>query len=246
MFVHLHNHSQYSVLDALSSVSGIAKKTKACGMPAVAITDHGNMFGAYEFYKAAQKYELKPIIGLEAYLTPGTPRWERKRVQFGDGTGDDAGWTGVETLDGGFVVAAETNTFGNAFGITLIKLSKNTYTADAYFTTFGNPSVGDYVKKYGERTAKTEGKITKISVDPDSARHARMESTLVNLPGDSGSAWVGTGDDGGPMLLGLNIGFTKRADGGYGFAVGYPIRQLVELVRNGSEKWGPGFIPVGP
>lgn len=134
----------------------------------------------------------------------------------------------------------------NLFGITLIKLSKNTYTADAYFTTFGNPSVGDYVKKYGERTAKTEGKITKISVDPDSARHARMESTLVNLPGDSGSAWVGTGDDGGPMLLGLNIGFTKRADGGYGFAVGYPIRQLVELVRNGSEKWGPGFIPVGP
>lgn len=134
----------------------------------------------------------------------------------------------------------------NLFGVTLISLYRNTYTADAYFTMFGNPSVGDHVRKYGERTAKTEGEITKISVDADSPRRARMESTLVNLPGDSGSAWVGVGDDGGPMLLGLNIGYTNRADGGYGFGVGYPIRQLIKLVRDGSDIWGPGFTPVGP
>ncbi len=132
------------------------------------------------------------------------------------------------------------------WGVTLIYLSKNTYTADAYFVTYGNPSVGDGVKKYGKRTDKTEGKITKVSIDSDSPSHSRMESTLVGLEGDSGSAWVGGDDNGNPKLLGLNIGYTHRADGGYGYAIGYPIRQLIKSVRNGSAKWGAGFTPVGP
>ena len=54
-------------------------------MPAIAVTDHGNLFGAYEFYKASKATGVKPIIGIEAYVTPKTHRSERKRVRWGDG-----------------------------------------------------------------------------------------------------------------------------------------------------------------
>ncbi len=96
-FVHLHNHTDFSMLDGAARVEDLITAAKEQGMPAVGITDHGNVFGAYEFYKTAQKHEIKPIIGLEAYVTPGTPRWERKRVQFGDGTGDDVSAKGAYT-----------------------------------------------------------------------------------------------------------------------------------------------------
>ena len=81
MFVHLHNHSQYSILDALSPVDVIAKKAAEFQMPAVALTDHGNMFGVVEFYKACMKEGVKPIIGCEVYLAPGS-RLERKKGPY--------------------------------------------------------------------------------------------------------------------------------------------------------------------
>ncbi len=96
-FVHLHNHTDYSMLDGAARVDDLVQAAKKMGMPALGITDHGNMFGAYDFYTSAMKHEVKPIIGLEAYLTPGTPRWERKRVRFGDGTGDDVAAKGAYT-----------------------------------------------------------------------------------------------------------------------------------------------------
>ncbi|MGI5950857.1 MAG: DNA polymerase III subunit alpha [Brooklawnia sp.] len=96
-FVHLHNHTDFSMLDGAARVDDLVKTAKEQGMPAVGITDHGNMFGAYEFYKAGRKHGIKPIIGLEAYVTPGTPRQERKRVQWGDGTGDDVAAKGAYT-----------------------------------------------------------------------------------------------------------------------------------------------------
>ena len=135
-------------------------------------------------------------------------------------------------------------TASEVYGVTLIQLSRNTYTADAYFTEFGNPSIGDFVKKYGARTEKTSGKVTDISFVPDSPRLSSMRSTMVTLPGDSGAAWVGGGDS-GPKLVGLHIGSTKRADGGFGYALGFPIRSLIALVKKNSPSWGPGFIPVG-
>lgn len=131
------------------------------------------------------------------------------------------------------------------FGVSVIRLYNNTYTADAYFPKYGNPSVGDYVKKYGARTDKTEGNITEIEIDPDYPRYSRMEATMVGLPGDSGSAWVGS-STAGPKLLGLNVGHTVRRDGGYGYAIGFPISSLIKLVRTKSDSWGQGFIPVGP
>ena len=73
-FVHLHVHSHYSLLDGATKIGALADRAKAFNMPAVAITDHGNMFGAIEFYTEARKRGVKPIIGLEAYLAPGDRR----------------------------------------------------------------------------------------------------------------------------------------------------------------------------
>ncbi|WP_261623101.1 DNA polymerase III subunit alpha [Nesterenkonia marinintestina] len=84
-FVHLHNHTEYSMLDGAAKIDELFAETQRLGMPAVATTDHGFLFGAYEFWKTAQNYDVKPIIGLEAYLTPGTHRSERRRVKWGEG-----------------------------------------------------------------------------------------------------------------------------------------------------------------
>ena len=67
-FVHLHNHTQYSLLDGACRVDKMMQIAKEYNMPAVAMTDHGNMFGAIDFYNTAQKYGIKPIIGIETYI----------------------------------------------------------------------------------------------------------------------------------------------------------------------------------
>ncbi|AEA34358.1 DNA polymerase III subunit alpha [Hippea maritima] len=71
-FVHLHNHSEYSLLDGASRIKHMVEKAKNSGMPAVALTDHGNMFGALEFYKTAKSNGIKPILGFEGYISPTT------------------------------------------------------------------------------------------------------------------------------------------------------------------------------
>jgi DNA polymerase-3 subunit alpha len=75
-FVHLHTHSHYSLLDGLAKIDELVGRAKEFGMKALAITDHGNLYGAIEFYKKATKAELKPILGVEAYLAPRT-RFEK-------------------------------------------------------------------------------------------------------------------------------------------------------------------------
>jgi DNA polymerase-3 subunit alpha len=67
-FVHLHTHSNYSLLDGLSKIDKLVAKAKDYGMPALGLTDHGAMYGAIDFYQACQKAEIKPIIGVEAYV----------------------------------------------------------------------------------------------------------------------------------------------------------------------------------
>lgn len=71
-FVHLHTHSHYSLLDGLSKVPQLVKKAKEFGMPALALTDHGALYGAIEFYNACKKADIKPIIGVEAYMAERT------------------------------------------------------------------------------------------------------------------------------------------------------------------------------
>ncbi|HEY5051392.1 MAG TPA: DNA polymerase III subunit alpha, partial [Acidothermaceae bacterium] len=78
-FVHLHVHTEYSMLDGAARLTDLFKETVAMGMPALAMTDHGNVFGAYDFYKQAKAAGVTPIIGMEGYLAPGS-RFERKRA----------------------------------------------------------------------------------------------------------------------------------------------------------------------
>ncbi|MDJ1370408.1 DNA polymerase III subunit alpha [Gulosibacter molinativorax] len=96
-FVHLHNHTEYSMLDGAAKIEELIKTAAEMGMPAIATTDHGNMFSAYEFYKTAKKYDIKPIIGTEAYLAPGTHRSDKTRVKWGNGGGDDVSGGGAYT-----------------------------------------------------------------------------------------------------------------------------------------------------
>lgn len=83
-FVHLHVHTEYSMLDGAARVKDLVAKAAALEMPAIAMTDHGNLFGAYDFYKQAKSAGIKPIIGLEGYYAPQGRR-ERRAFDFGGG-----------------------------------------------------------------------------------------------------------------------------------------------------------------
>jgi DNA polymerase-3 subunit alpha len=98
-FVHLHNHTEYSMLDGAARVDELFAAAAEQGMPALATTDHGFVFGAYEFWKAGTRHGVKPIIGVEAYLTPGTARGDRSRVKWGDASSgrDDVSGGGAYT-----------------------------------------------------------------------------------------------------------------------------------------------------
>jgi len=80
-FVHLHVHSEYSLLDGLSRIKGLVAQAKALGQPAIALTDHGTMHGTIEFYRAAKAAGVKPVIGMEAYLSDG-PMEERSPRRY--------------------------------------------------------------------------------------------------------------------------------------------------------------------
>ena len=83
-FAHLHVHTEYSMLDGAAKIKKLVAQAKAQNQKAVAITDHGYCFGAYEFYKECKAQGVKPIIGVEAYMTPGTSRFGSDRVLWGE------------------------------------------------------------------------------------------------------------------------------------------------------------------
>ncbi|WP_456698123.1 DNA polymerase III subunit alpha [Aeromicrobium sp. P5_D10] len=87
-FAHLHVHTEYSMLDGAALLDGLFERTAELKMPAIAMTDHGNLHGAYDFYSKAKAHGVKPIIGMEAYLTPNIPRTEKKAVLWNKGARD--------------------------------------------------------------------------------------------------------------------------------------------------------------
>ncbi|KUI21734.1 DNA polymerase III subunit alpha [Mycobacterium sp. IS-1496] len=97
-FVHLHNHTEYSMLDGAAKVKPMLAEAQRLEMPAIGMTDHGNMFGASEFYNAATDAGIKPIIGIEAYIAPAS-RFDTKRVLWGDPSqkSDDVSGSGSYT-----------------------------------------------------------------------------------------------------------------------------------------------------
>ena len=95
-FVHLHVHTEYSMLDGAARVDELVAQVAKEEMPAIAITDHGNVFGAYDFNKKARKAGVKPIIGIEAYVAPES-RFNKQRVKWADGGEDDVSGGGAYT-----------------------------------------------------------------------------------------------------------------------------------------------------
>src|ERR1700694_1550923 len=97
-FVHLHNHTEYSMLDGAAKIAPMLAEAQRLEMPAIGMTDHGNMFGASEFYNGATGVGIKPIIGVEAYIAPGS-RFDTRRTFWGDPgqKGDDVSGSGSYT-----------------------------------------------------------------------------------------------------------------------------------------------------
>ena len=94
-FVHLHVHSEYSMLDGAARVGPLIDEAVRQGMPALAITDHGNVYGAYEFWKKATDAGIRPIIGMEGYFTPVGTRFDRQPFDFGGPTSAEAAEEGL-------------------------------------------------------------------------------------------------------------------------------------------------------
>ncbi|HPZ83622.1 MAG TPA: PHP domain-containing protein, partial [Thermogutta sp.] len=80
-FVHLHCHSHYSLLDGAGTVDRLLDRARDLCMTALALTDHGNLFGALEFYQKAKDRGIKPIVGYEAYVAPGS-RFQREAASM--------------------------------------------------------------------------------------------------------------------------------------------------------------------
>ena len=127
-FVHLHVHTEFSMLDGAARIKPLLAKTAELGMPAIAITDHGNNHGAFDFYKTAKANGVKPIIGIEAYLTPGTARGDRTRVKWGDGGANDDDVSGGGAYTHMTLIAENTEGMYNLF-----KLSSKAWLEGMYF-----------------------------------------------------------------------------------------------------------------
>ena len=123
-FVHLHVHSEYSMLDGAAKMAPLFAEAQRLGMPAVGLTDHGNMYGADEFYRQAEKTGIKPIIGIEAYIAP-TSRFHKKPVFWGQSSqrsSDESGEGG--DVSGAGAYTHMTMLAGNTVGLrNLFKLS---------------------------------------------------------------------------------------------------------------------------
>lgn len=96
-FTHLHVHTEYSMLDGAARLTDLFEHANELGMTSMATTDHGFVFGAFDFWSKAKAAGIKPIIGVEAYLTPGTARQDKTRVRWGDGGRNDVSGAGAYT-----------------------------------------------------------------------------------------------------------------------------------------------------
>jgi DNA polymerase-3 subunit alpha len=124
-FVHLHNHTQYSMLDGAARLGPLFQSAAEMKMPALAMTDHGNLHGAYDFWKAGRAAGVKPIIGLEAYVAPGS-RHGREAVRWANGGEDDVSGRGAYTH---MTLLAESNEGMHS----LFKLSTRSYAEGMYY-----------------------------------------------------------------------------------------------------------------
>jgi len=215
-FVHLHVHTEYSMLDGAARLTDLFAETSRMGMPALAMTDHGNVFGAYDFWKQATGAGVKPIIGMEAYVTPGTSRYERTRVRWAEGGEDDVSGGGAYThmtllaestagMHNLFRLASRASMEGYFYKPRADRELLRTY-APGLIATTGCPGgevptrlrIGDYA---GARQAAAElrdifgaGNVFVELMDHDLEVERRMRSDLLRLARDLDLPLLATND----------------------------------------------------
>lgn len=145
-FVHLHNHTEYSMLDGAAKIQKLVTRAAEYEMPAIAMTDHGNVHGAYEFWNQATAAGIKPIIGIEAYVAPGS-RLDKSRVKWGAGGEDDVSGGGAYT----HMTMWATD---NASMHNLFRMSSESYMSGYYF----KPRMDrELLSKFGKGIIATTG-----------------------------------------------------------------------------------------
>jgi len=218
-FVHLHVHTDYSMLDGAARIDDLLEEAERQGMPALAITDHGNMFGAYEFWKHAKAHGIKPIIGIEAYLTPGTHRSDKSRVRWGspEQKSDDVSAGGAYTHM--TMLAETTEGMHNLFRLSSLASIEGTYSkwsrmdrellehhSKGVIATTGCPSgevqtrlrLGQYAeaKRAAGELQEIFGKEHFFAeiMDHGLEIERRTQSDLLRIAGELGIPLVGTND----------------------------------------------------
>ncbi len=167
-FVHLHNHSEFSLLDGACRVHEMIARTKELGMDAIALTDHGALFGAIEFYNAARKLDVKPIIGCEVYICPN--RFEKKAT--GGGRGEYAH----------HLLLLAKNEIGYK---NLVKLSSQGYTEGFYYRPrIDHKLLAQHAEGLIATTGCLASEIPQFLVNDDSARAWERASYYKDLFGD--------------------------------------------------------------
>ena len=192
-FVHCHAHTAFSMLDGKANVDDLVRAVAEEGQPGIAITDHGNTFGAYEMYKTAKKYGVKPIIGSEFYLAPGdTPRGERTRVQWGEGGEDDVSGGGAFTHLTAF--AETTEGMHNLF-----KLSSESFKTGYYYKARCLTPGQKVTTWHGEKNI--EDLVLGDVVLTHKGTYSPVSATMVNPhEGDVYTFWVNSGGEEHPVL----------------------------------------------
>ena len=149
-FVHLHVHTEYSMLDGASRLDDLMAAAVEQGMPAIAMTDHGNLFGAYDFYTSARSAGIKPIIGLEGYFAP-QGRFERRAFDFGGGfdessSEDGAGGRGTQSYTHMTLWAENTAGMHNLFRVSSLASLEGQYFKPRFdrdvLSTYGTGLIG--------------------------------------------------------------------------------------------------------
>ncbi len=172
-FVHLHNHSHFSLQDAACTIDGLVKAAKKYEMPAVALTDHGVLYGIPSFYKAAKKEHIKPIIGMEAYIVLDGSRLSR-------GKGDDPTRAKKKPYNHLILIAKNNVGYKN-----LLKLSSIGFTEGFYY----RPRIDvETLKKYAEgiicTTACLGGIIPPFLVNNDYEKAKSVATEFQEIFGD--------------------------------------------------------------
>ncbi|MFQ5701635.1 MAG: DNA polymerase III subunit alpha, partial [Acidobacteriota bacterium] len=185
-FVHLHNHSQYSLLDGASRLEDLIDKAIAFGMPAVSITDHGNLFGAIQFLDRAAAKGIKPILGMEAYMAPGDRRDKNLRAVGSRGTQNKPYYHQV-------LLARDAEGYAN-----LVKLSSLAFTEGFYYKPrIDKRILAEHAAGLVATSACLGGEVAQLIVAGEKARAERAAAELAEIMG-KGNYYLEVQDQGLP------------------------------------------------